>query len=667
MGLFSNLLETYKLCSTVTGISLNKNGNADERKTFLPILHSTFKSDITVVLDGNGKLLEIIRDNKTQKIIIPVTEKSASRTHNIAPHPLCDKLSYFDSKLNRGKFEAYISQLAQWKGQNVKLNAVYNYLTNNNLVEDMLAASMFSEKEMEETVPENANLDTDSMKNVKPDIINKLGVRFCVQIPDDLCPNLWEDTNIRKLWIEKQIASEKIDSGFDYMSGESIKQKAKTHPKNINYFTSQAKLLSCNDKEGMTFRGRFVTQDDAIQIDTEKSQNVHQTLRWLINNYGIHTDSQVIVIWAVDSESEEKILPFYNTYEISDTLFANKEDTELDSDKLMHADATVYGDYAKTVAKILRGYGTAKQLKNKNRKIVMAIFDAATTGRMGITFYQELPENEYLENIAKWHEESAWYLTAVKKVIEKNAKGKDEEITKIIKYVGCPSFNDILLTVYGKPRSGNDKTFSILKKNIQKQLIECMFGNFAFPKNLVLMAANRVSRPMLFIDDNNSFKETLWRRCLEISCSLIKKYIKNTKGGEISMELETLCTDRDYLYGRLLAVADKMEEIALWKSGKGGERTTNAVKLMSSYAIKPFYTRGVLWQQLTPYIIQLGSIYKSLYLPIITEIDEKLEKYTDDNRPLSPIYLLGYSAQYRALTKNNKLEENDNANTTEKN
>lgn len=67
------------------------------------------------------------------------------------------------------------------------------------------------------------------------------------------------------------------------------------------------------------------------------------------------------------------------------------------------------------------------------------------------------------------------------------------------------------------------------------------------------------------------------------------------------MYLEPNRDDCDYLYGRLLALADNFEESVLRKQGVK-DRPTNAIKLMSNFTAKPYTTWGTLWKQLTPYL-----------------------------------------------------------------
>ena len=124
------------------------------------------------------------------------------------------------------------------------------------------------------------------------------------------------------------------------------------------------------------------------------------------------------------------------------------------------------------------------------------------------------------------------------------------------------------------------------------------------------------------------------------------------------MELEEKRQDRDYLFGRLLAVADKMESVALYKQDKSNQRATNAVRLMSSFAVKPFSTWLVLYNQLLPYRNQLqGAGYYQSIIDSIMVLFKSGDYEENNNKPLSALYLLGYSAQNRTLNNKNKNKE----------
>lgn len=129
----------------------------------------------------------------------------------------------------------------------------------------------------------------------------------------------------------------------------------------------------------------------------------------------------------------------------------------------------------------------------------------------------------------------------------------------------------------------------------------------------------------------------------------------------ITMYLEPNRDDRDYLYGRLLALADNFEESVLRKQGVK-DRPTNAIKLMSNFTAKPYTTWGTLWKQLTPYLKSAngGSWFRN-------EVDDVMALFKEgdfeDNKALSPMFLLGYSCQRRASRrKAQEISQKNNSN-----
>ena len=666
MGLFQNLIDTYEKCSAAVGIvQTDADGNANEKKTLLPVFHMTFKSAICITIDSQGRFVSASRDANDTTIIIPCTEESAGRSNdkvNPKPHPLCDQLDYI-AGLKDTDCKEYLAQLSTWKGSISELCAIYIYVSNNTILSDLLVSEIFKPNRRDDKDGIYKGGDFNDYKEGEErtrdkEKIRKIGVRFIVQNKDNAV-KVWDSIELRNAWFKHiNCVKETGTSCFDYLSGEMVRIIASQHPKNINSLTGNAKLLSCNDTSGFTFKGRFPTQNDAIITDYAKSQQMHQMLRWLISNYGYAVDSQVIVTWAVESKTEVKAKSQDNSFD----LFSKMETIQTQADILAEAAAQVYSNYAEKIRNLLQGLGNANKAKQHARKICVAAFDAATTGRMGLVFYQELAENEYLQDIVDWHHDTSYFLTAWK--YEKQEKGKDKAIP--VHYIGAPSYDDILFAVYGKGHG--DQGYDVLKKKVRKQLLECMFGNFPFPKSMVDMAAIRASHPMSFSDSDGRFVENDWRRSINITCALVRKYYKQQLKGELSMTLDEMQKDRSYLYGRWLAIADKVEEAALRSQGKQKERATNAVRFTSSFSVKPFTTKLLISEQLNPYRNQINSLYKNFFLPIITEIDEKLEVFTDNNERLSPLYLLGYSSQYKALSKSGKYdnsEVNDNGDTAE--
>ena len=125
------------------------------------------------------------------------------------------------------------------------------------------------------------------------------------------------------------------------------------------------------------------------------------------------------------------------------------------------------------------------------------------------------------------------------------------------------------------------------------------------------------------------------------------------------MALEEERRTRDYLYGRLLAVADKLEGRALYIAGES--RDTSAMKLMTRFAEKPFETWRQIEINLVPYRSRLQAkaekelnffniLMDKIYMSFIPGEFE-------DNAPLSAEFLLGFHCQRCELWQKQKSNE----------
>ena len=142
------------------------------------------------------------------------------------------------------------------------------------------------------------------------------------------------------------------------------------------------------------------------------------------------------------------------------------------------------------------------------------------------------------------------------------------------------------------------------------------------------------------------------------------------------MSLDVKCSKRDYLYGRLLALADRVEYRTYYKDDdkKGKEdkssaedksseskRQTNAKRYMSAFSQHPFRTWKILEEKLEPYWTQLRTRERLYYQNIMDEIFELFDRkdFENDNA-LSGVYLIGFHNQSYALRKGSKDESQPN-------
>jgi CRISPR-associated protein Csd1 len=271
--------------------------------------------------------------------------------------------------------------------------------------------------------------------------------------------------------------------------------------------------------------------------------------------------------------------------------------------------------------------------------IIMAI-DSATPGRMGIILYRDFLADEYIKRVARWHSEFAWLQRFSKEIRQPDGKSKRE----VVWTISAPAPQAILTAVYGDIEKGNEA----LKKNFFERLMPCIVDGSPFPIDMLESSIRRASNP-------SACEPWEWQQTLGVVCALYRGYYtrqpiqKNRR--DYSMALELTNTSRDYLYGRLLAVAERIEEIALKVAGEN--RTTTAMRLMQRFADRPYGTWRNMELALQPYMQRLQTSRTGFLVNSKKELDEILSafepaSFTSD-KALSGEFLLGYHCQRQAF------------------
>jgi CRISPR-associated protein Csd1 len=144
-----------------------------------------------------------------------------------------------------------------------------------------------------------------------------------------------------------------------------------------------------------------------------------------------------------------------------------------------------------------------------------------------------------------------------------------------------------------------------------------------------------------------------WEKLLGIACALFRGYNHQLGQGEFDMALEPERNTRDYLFGRLLAIAENLELRALRYGGE--TRDTHSAKLMQRFADHPCST----WRHIELALIPSKSRLRSRspgYLRILEQqIDQIVGLFQPgdfiDDRKLSGEFLLGYHCQRAKLNE----------------
>ena len=624
MSWMQKLHETYEACTT---------GDQFENDPLMPISHTKqqIHVEITISVKGEFKSAQTLQKEET---LIPATEASAGRSgKKVAPHPLCDKIQYCGKDYPEfgGKkpscFEDYESLLGSWcesEFSHPKAEAVLCYVRKGTLVRDLIDEKILF-------VDESGNLLTGWNGENTPEIFKMLNahpktkekdhgdtfIRWRIWHEGALASGTWEDETLQEAWI-KFDASQKETPGLCLVTGEKLPLSG-NHPRRIRKPSDGAKLISSNDSSGFTFRGKF-TDDTGFQacgIGFETTQKAHNALRWLIQRQGYRNGDQVIVSWSVGG----KALPD----PLQNTSFLFGDDNK--DEKTESVDIGDAGQaFALKLNKALAGY--RKDLDVTDDIVVMGL-DSATPGRMAITYYREMNGSEFLDRVEDWHAALAWF----------------QNFGKNTHFIGAPSPRDIAEAAFG--RRLDDK----LKKATVERLLPCIIDGRPLPFDLLQSVFHRTT-------NRAGMDMWEWEKCLGIACSLMKGYYKERR---YEMALEEERKSRDYLFGRLLAIADNIEGYALSSAEKG--RDTMAGRLMQRFADRPFSTWRSIELALTPYKARLRSSDKAAGFLYKREklLDEVLCAFQPDDftsdRALSGEFLLGFHCQRHALFHSNNSED----------
>lgn len=619
MSWIQKLYETYER---------NAGYEPDGSDLLMPICHTTQQVQIEIVLDADGAFKRAaVLDKSACNTMIPCSEESGGRAGSKpAHHPLCDKLQYvaadfldFGGDVTSGfakqpvePYQKFLAALQAWAASDCghpKLNAILRYVKNGNVVSDLMRAGVL-QPDAEGKILKKWSGEKEQTPAIfkviqatqTPD---EAFVRWRVEELGNPISSTWQDDALIEAWV-KYYQERPTKRGYCMVTGED-KALSIQHPAKLRHGGDKAKLISSNDTTGYTFRGRFLGSDEAASVGFEVTQKAHNALRWLIARQAYRNGDQVVVSWSVGGKQVPD--PFVSTLELLGI--------ELPSQTGASGIGDVAQAFALRLKSAIRGYG--KDLGPTEDIVVMGL-DSATPGRMAIIFYRELKGSEFLARIEAWHTKCAWPQNF----------GKDK------KFVGAPAPRDIAEAAYG--RRVDDK----LRKSVVERLLPCIVDSLPLPRDLVESTTRRVSNRTGFED------KWEWEKCLGIACALFKR---SQTERDYQMTLETDRKTRDYLYGRLLAIAESIESRALFVARE--TRDTTAARLMQRFADRPYSTWRTIELALVPYKTRLRASRGGFLFKMDVLLDDVMGAFSGDDftqdGPLSGEFLLGYHCQRQAL------------------
>ena len=677
MSWLSRLYHTYE--------QVKDNADAQLHYALMPYYHVKQNVQIIVTIndkgdfvsarlarDGNGKL-------KSQVTTIPATNDSATRTSSPVAHPLADKLQYvakdffIKSKNKKDVFDLFEKTLTDWcqsPFSHPKAQAVLRYTQKGTLTQDLINAGII-------LADETGNILYVKNASDYPDSILALlvknggefdqGSAFVAWevINADIAQGditTWKDDSLFTAW-QNYYASFDSKEGFCHVTGEH-KALASKHPNRVLKSASNAKLISANDMSGFTFLGRFTDDDksiakqgyQAVNISAEVTEKAHAALAWLLTSQGHEESGQAMVAWAIDgSKIPQPYKPIVPQAVIEDAWgdfdseeFADIDDSheiEEQSSKLHHH-KDIGSQFAHNLKKTMQGY---RQKLTDNDQISVISLDSATPGRMAVTYYYEAMPDDYLTAIADWYDNFAWYAFYF-----------DKETNQKHMTIQAPTPYQIAVSAYGS------RVSDAVRKQVVSQVLPVIVEGYyrQIPKTLMELCVKRACNPL-------GLENWEWEQNLSVACSLYRGYynrLKNDKKRSYTVALQENYTSRDYLYGRLLAIAEDIESLALYVAGEN--RVTTAQRYMQQFANRPFSTWRNIELSLDPYMKRLKNNRPDYLFNKQNLLNDVMSKFDindfNNNTPLSGEFLLGYHCQKMVfyLTKTaKKTDEKTNIET----
>ena len=530
MSWMQKLYRTYE--------AAEKNPDLLDLDKLAPLWHSPQTAHIQINLDGEGNFLsaKVLTDKPI--VMLPVTESSEGRTSGLAPHALADSLQYIARDLGltyskekvqeiegeNGKkkkvkikkedliFNLYIEQLDKWclDTFNPKVLAIQKYLHKGTVLGDLI-------KEKIIPTDENGNLldnwiEKENKGRRRPELFNVLTkeqgrfeirkalVIWSVEIPKDLVSATWENKSVQQDW--GRYYQSTLDNQFCIITGNEKKTR-ESHPAKLTYTGDKAKLISSNDKEGYTYRGRFETANQASSISAEVSHKSHAALRWLIARQGFRNGDQVTVAWAIGAEPVPSPLQDNYGYLDDDADDGQSVETASDGKKSSKNWSENIGQTAAAIIKKkLHGY---RAKLDEHQQVSLLMLDSATPGRMALTYYQEFLPADYFANLDAWVDDFSWY---------QRYSHEEKEGKKVAKRIvwPClpPSPYAIYETIYGKSADKDGK----IKRQLYARLLPVIAGGqtIPIPADLVRQSFQGAWQP-------SGYEPWEWERNIGVACA----------------------------------------------------------------------------------------------------------------------------------------------------
>lgn len=594
----------------------------------LPMYYNSMKSNgkniIELLLSKESDLLEarVLPDGET--IQFPVTEDSVARSSGVAPHPLVDSASYVIQDEGK-RSAAYMEQMENWLAydDNDFVRIIHDFL----IQPGILDAIKQKVKDLEEDEAEKQK------KNAVTIDFEKVFFTFTVENYDGLKNvSVSENSDLQaryKAYVEHLNANDQSKERIICnLSGKQDYLCIKHQP-----LMGTARLVSQITANDENWRGRFTVADQNIKLGMETSQKIHLMAKYLLSGEETRRwlgEQANMVSWFSNDLSNAVAFDPSKSAEMPAGIFE-----KLLAGQKGKSDAPAIAD--EMTENIVKSFTNGKRLFSDDATYYIAIFDKISNGRVATKYFRAFSASRLKENLVAWQEKYHWRGYS--------KENRDKVFT--------PSPRRMVLAAYGVERDGflevSKKDFL---KNQYQNILTALVEGRSIPENFEKALTVNIRHRQNY---DNTWMEVKF-------CALA---VLKDKGGFKDAMLNRENTDRSYLFGRLLALFERMEAGTF---GEKEERSTNAEKMWTSYTNHPATMMMRLRNLLKPYERKMATSEQNrgLYFKLSRDISEVTNMLHDNydmdsaevNRPLDYGFIFGYEAQMRDIfTKRNKETE----------
>lgn len=429
MGLLQAAYRTYEAQAGRAGVL-----EAGQKEALTPVSHMLQNAQLEITLSNDGIFQSACEIPKEEfKTIIPVTVESANRTSKACAHPLCDQLIYL-APYGEEKYTDYMNKLRAWSDSSFthpKVQAVLAYEQKGTIVSDLLSAGLIA---------------VDNQTGAPEAKYDKYLVRWrVIPAPEGASSACWQDTSLFDSFIRYYAACRaEVRQDLCLISGVED-TVCDMHPKGVVSASFGAKLISANDASGFTYRGRFTEARQAANAGYTASQKAHSALRWVAANQGVVLGGRTFLCWNPEG------CPVPNFAFLG----------------LPSSNPPTFVSYKNELLATLLGY---RQAMKPEANVIVAALDAATTGRLSITYYSELRGSDFLDRIEDWYATCCWHS----------------------RYgVQSPSLRRIVTCAFGTEQGQFiDLDDRVLREHVQ-QMLPCIIDRRPVPQDIIRGLATR--------------------------------------------------------------------------------------------------------------------------------------------------------------------------------